>query len=664
MSIRIQDGWTSRLNIANGSPQFWGIASFSRQTANMRELLMAELRDRPDVEWIAGDNWCLVCEKREGSHNSNSLVSCNEGALHVAVAGKAWALNDEVKSDAQLVADLYQLHKDGVINHCDGQFAAAIIDEKNSRTILTVNWPGGHHWLYYCTDGHSLAFATRLDLLINRCGWKAQVSEQAMVDLLRFGGLLSEISLLEGVNRVIPGSVVVFEKGHAVQSLVYQYPLVYEDYEPPDTAKLARLHREAIQRRISGCDGFGFFLSGGLDSSLNVAVAAELNSKPVKTFSATFDVAEFDESSYARIVATKYNTEHFELRVNTADCLDRLPEMVWAMQEPIIDYSYIPTFYVAEAVKKHVDVAIGGDGPDQFLGEHYAYAAWYDLLSRIPFALSAAAWSVSVSKRKAYVRHGFWQYARRQHLGRKLWQSLACTGDPCGSGVLNSFCSRFWGDLPPNDLVRLLSPELLRRVSVPAYNREWIERWQMHQASNSQNNFILADASLAGLCGSFTKVGAMCSAHNLIIDEPYLDKPLFRYCYGLKDSWRVGGSWSKRLTRTIPTSETKRILRQVAMRYLPEELVLHKPKHGFGLPLIKCWQQYTSGVSARQIFGALLTNTDWLDHKYLDRLVQEQASGVRNHRYILLLLAALDQWFRIFVQGHAEPPTWRWSNCF
>jgi asparagine synthase (glutamine-hydrolysing) len=445
--------------------------------------------------------------------------------------------------------------------------------------------------------------------------------------------------------------------------LVYRYPLD-EDNEPPDTAKLARLHRAAIQRRISGCDGFGLFLSGGLDSSLNVAVAAELSVKRVKTFSATFDVAEFDESSDARLVATKYNTEHFELRLDTAGCLDRLPEMVWAMQEPIIDYSYIPTFYVAEAIKKQVDVAIGGDGPDQFLGEHYAYAAWYDLLTRIPFALSAAAWSVRVNKSGANVRHGFWQYVRRKRLGRQIWQSLACAGAPCGSGVLNSFCSRLWGDLPPNDLVRLLSPELLRRVSVPAYNREWIERWQMHQASNSQNNFILADTSHAGLCGSFAKVGAMCSAHNLIIDEPYLDKPLLRYFYGLKDSWRVDGSWSKRLTRTIPTSETKRILRQVAMRYLPEELVLHKAKHGFGLPLIRCWQEYTSGVSARQIFGALLSNTDWLDHKYLDRLVQEQASGVRNHRYMLLLLAALDQWFRIFVQGRAEQPTWRWSNCF
>lgn len=663
MPIRIQDGWTSRLNISDGSPQFWGIAGFNRQTADMRGLLTVELRDRPDVEWIAGDNWCLVYEKREGSHNSNSLISHNEGALHVAVSGKAWPLNDEVKSDAQLVAGLYQLHKDGVINHCDGQFAAVIIDEKKSRVILTVNWPGGFHRLYYCTDEHSICFATRLDLLVHRCGWRAKVNEQAVIDLFRFGGLVSEITLLEGVNRVLPGYAVVFDNGHDAQLPVYVYPH-HEDHDPSDTTEIVHLHRTAVQKRISGHSDFGLFLSGGLDSGLNTAIAAELSSKPIKTFNVAYDTDKFDESPFARLVAQKYNTHHFELRLDIAGCLDRLPEMIWAMQEPISDYSYIPTFYVAEAIKKHVDVAIGGDGPDHFLGRNYQFAAWYDLLRRIPFALNAATWSVKVNENDEKIRHVFWRHARRKRLGRQLWLSLACVNNPCGSGILNCFSNVLWGELAPNDFLRLLSPDLLQRTRVAAYNHTWNERWLEHQASDSQNNFIIGDASLGGLCGVFVKVGAMCSAHNLIIHEPYLATPLLRYFCGLKNSWKVDGSWSKRLSRGIPTSDTKRILRQMAIRYLPDEIILQKQKHGFEFPLVQCWQQSTSGINAERIFGTLLNSTDWFNPLYLEKIIQEQASGARNHRYLLLLLAALDQWFRIFIQGDAKPPTWRWSDCF
>ena len=232
MRITITDKWKSRANVDNSNPQLWGIISFRRQTDDMRNSLVAELHGRSDIKWAAGHNWCFVCER--GEVNGNSLASCSESALHVAVAGNAWPLNGERTKDAQLVADVYRLYQDDIINHCDGQFAAVVINEKDSRAVLTVNWPGGFHWLYYCTDGHSLAFATHLNLLIHRCGWQATVNEQALVDLLRFGGLANGVSLLEGVHRVVPGFAVVFEERGVARRPVYEYPL-HEDHDPSDT---------------------------------------------------------------------------------------------------------------------------------------------------------------------------------------------------------------------------------------------------------------------------------------------------------------------------------------------------------------------------------------------------------------------------------------------
>ena len=262
------------------------------------------------------------------------------------------------------------------------------------------------------------------------------------------------------------------------------------------------------------------------------------------------------------------------------------------------------------------------------------------------------------------LRSHLWEHARRKRLARQLWQSLACGTDPGASGAINSFCTVVWGDTAPNDIVRLLSPDLLRRTCVKTRHHDWVRRWQQYHDGSTLTKFSLVDTSLSGMCGVFVKVGTMCSAHNLMIREPYLATPVVRYLLQVKNSWKVDRNWMQRFLRNVPTSQTKRILRQAAEGYVPNEIRLEKQKHGFELPLVQCWQRSTSGIDTRQIFGALFAHTDWLNPMYMDTLVREQASGSRNYRYLLLLLAALDQWFRIFIQGNAQRPTWRWSECF
>ena len=346
--------------------QIWGIVDFDQECDGMKNSFIDAMLGRSNGQWVAGNNFCLVCEKEQESEDM-SLYSCDNNTLHVAVIGKAWSMDHGKKVDARLVGSLYKSYNKGFINQRDGQFAAAIVDEKNHSVVLSVNWPGGFHPLYYCVHRRSLYFSTRIDFLVHNSGLQPTVNEQAVVDLLRFGGLVSEATLLDNVYRVIPGFTVVFKEGRVVQYPVYEYP-PREDIDPYDATEMVRLHREAVERRISSRDDVGFFLSGGLDSSMNVAAAAEMSPKPIKTFTVAYDDRAFDESLFANLMVSKYSTDHCELRLDTANCLDRLPEMVWAMQNPISDYSYVPTFYIAEAIKRHVSLAIGGDGPDHLLG--------------------------------------------------------------------------------------------------------------------------------------------------------------------------------------------------------------------------------------------------------------------------------------------------------
>jgi len=655
-------------NLLKGYPdvsccsQVWGVVDFSKKDSSTTISITASMQGQPDTELVAGNNCCIVC-KREQDNDDMSLHSIDRNMLHVAVIGKAWPLDHGKHSDARLVGSMYISYGTGFINQCDGQFAAAVVDEKNCCAILSANWPGGFHPLYYCVRDQALYFSTRMDILIHHDGRRPKVNEQAVVDLLRFGGLVSETTLIENIYRVIPGYAVVFKEGRAVQYSIYEYP-AHEDIDASDAAEMVRLHRVAVERRISDRDDFGIMLSGGLDSSMNVAAAAELSPRPIKTFTVAYEDSAFDESDFANLVVSKHNTDHCELRLDTTNCLDRLPEMVWAMQNPISDYSYVPTFHISEAIKQHVGLAIGGDGPDHLLGRGYAHALWYDLLRRVPLARKLAAWSVKVTENNGTFRSYLWGLARRKRIARQLWQSLACGADPAASGAINSFCTVVWGDTAPNDVVHLLSADLLRRTSVTACHLDWVRRWQQHKDGSTLTRFSLVDTSLSGMCGVFAKVGTMCSAHNLMIREPYLSTPIVRYLLQVKNSWKVNGSRKQQFLRSVPSSQTKLILRQAAEGYVPEKIRLQKQKHGFELPLVQCWRQSTSGVDTQQIFGALIDNTDWLNPAFLDRLVRQQASGARNYRYLLLLLAALDQWYRIFIQGDAQRPTWRWSECF
>jgi len=218
------------------------------------------------------------------------------------------------------------------------------------------------------------------------------------------------------------------------------------------------MFQQAIAQRLHGGKEVGAFLSGGIDSSFNVAAISTVQESPIKTFSIAYPQEDFDESEYARLVADHFRTEHHELTLDSADVLNDLPQMIWALEEPAMDYSYIPTFHLARFAKQHVDVVISGDGPDHLLGRHYPVAFARAFLGKIPgLALGAR---LVLDGTPDSVRGRLWRWLRRHERGRFLWKALQSISTDPLQAYLAIYHEIAYRNLLPASATALLSEDM------------------------------------------------------------------------------------------------------------------------------------------------------------------------------------------------------------
>src|SRR5438876_4075603 len=198
---------------------------------------------------------------------------------------------------------------------------------------------------------------------------------RALHEYLAYGYIVGEQAILEGVHRVEPGETVVVHAGHVSRRPYWRLrfePSPRPPGEAEATEQATQLLRQAVRRRMISDVPLGAFLSGGLDSSTVVALMAELSSRPVKTFPIGFEEPDYSEREDARRVARHLGTDHHEMIVKPA-ALDVLPDLVWHLDEPFADSSALATYYVCQAARQHVTVALSGDGGDEVFAGYVQY---------------------------------------------------------------------------------------------------------------------------------------------------------------------------------------------------------------------------------------------------------------------------------------------------
>ena len=482
-------------------------------------------------------------------------------------------------SDTEVLIHLYKKYGKGMVQFLRGMFAFAIFDERD-RTLFLVRDRIGVKPLYYFNRAGCFAFASEIKALLAAGEISRNVNSEALYHYLSFLTTPAPQTLSEGIFKLDAGHLMTVNSAGELRIEQWWTPLSTQQIklkEDDHVANIQALLRESIRYRMISDVPFGVFLSGGIDSSTNVALMAEMMDRPVETFSIGFkDEPQYNELAYARAVASKFKTNHHEIEIGLQELLDFLPQLIYHQDEPIADPVCIPVYYVAKLAKEHgVTVCQVGEGSDElFCG----YPYWSMLLGLEP-------WRRLYSAAPRPLRHLAWQFARplaKPFSGRLEYLRRASYDEPVFWGGAEGFYETAKSSLLHPDMKAKLNGTSSAAV-VGRYFKEFLKTAGTPDPLNWMT-FLDLKLRLPELL--LMRVDKMTMATSVEARVPFLDHKLVEYVLAIPQNDKV------------PGFKLKHLLKRAVAGILPQEII-NRPKQGFGVP-IREWFQLELGARIRE----------------------------------------------------------------
>src|SRR5215216_1798116 len=294
-------------------------------------------------------------------------------------------------SDTEVLPHLYEEYGDAMIRELNGMFAFALWDNRRRRLLIARD-RFGEKPLYWGVFDKTLLFASEPKVLLAHPSVKPALNLQALRQYLSFDYVPAPLSIYDGINKLPAAHKLTLEDGRVCVERYWQLSYKTADPLPSEdeaAEHLRELMADAVRMRLVSDVPLGVLLSGGVDSSTVAALAVAASSEAVKTFSISFAEASFDESVYARSVAKFLGTDHHEERLSANLAANLVSEIGAWMDEPFSDPSLVPTYLLSRFTRKHVTVALGGDGGDELFAGYPMYAGlrWAEIYKRMPSPL-------------------------------------------------------------------------------------------------------------------------------------------------------------------------------------------------------------------------------------------------------------------------------------
>jgi asparagine synthase (glutamine-hydrolysing) len=502
-------------------------------------------------------------------------------------------------------------------------FAFAIWDA-GERLLFAARDRVGKKPLHYLVDRDGIAFASEPKAFLADPAFTPAADPDAVSAYVSYQYVPSPMSAFQGVTKLPPAHYLLVRNGrlHVERYWKLSYAAKRRIDEESAIEELLERLREAVRKRLISDVPLGAFLSGGIDSSLVVALMAQLGDAPVKTFSIGFDEEEFNELPYARLVARRYGTEHHEFIVRP-DAAAIFDQLVWHYNEPYADASAIPTFYLSQLARRHVTVALNGDaGDENFAGyRRYITPARARRFDRLPAglrrAVRAAAHAAPAPRRSDSL----------MYRGRRWLRRLSDTPE-------GRYSRR----------VMVFDADLKREVCAPAFlastdrrTRALLQRaFDASDAGDGVDalldfdvNYYLSDCLLV-------KVDIATMAFGLEGRSPMLDHEFMAFAASLPSDLKLRGT------------TTKYILKQAARRLLPDQ-VIDRPKKGFSVPLRRWFRGELRELAGDLLLDGRMGQRGFFRPAAVERLLDEHTRGVADWEDQLWSLVMLESWYRMFI---------------
>ncbi len=521
-------------------------------------------------------------------------------------------------SDTEVIVHLYEEHGDDCVKFMRGMFGFAIWDLRAERLLLARDRLGIKP-LYYVVCGERLCFASELKALLEIEGMKRAFDWPAVGHLVSFLTTPHDQSIISGIRKLPPAHILTVTRDGARMKISEYWDVRFEPEsgrsEESFAEELRSILDESVRLHCVAEVPVGAFLSGGIDSSAVVATMARHTRTPVKTFSIGFREKEFDESGSARAVALAFGTEHRE-EILVPDALDVIDRIVWHLDEPFGDSSAIPTYMVSQLASKFVTVVLSGDGGDElFAGyEKYLVEQRERRFDNIPAAIKLLARAMGGALPEAVRGKNLLTHFGKEGAERRV-----------DSSTLFRMAQ----------FRRLFAPEVLPMVlpgSDPS-NRHDLQSHAGHWLSAMQ----YADLKRYLPLDILTKVDRMSMAHSIETRVPLLDHKLVEF------SARIPPDLQLRESRT------KNILK-LAMKGILADDVLHRPKHGFAVPLGSWFRGRLEEYARDLLLSSRSRQRGIFSPAYIEKLLDMHARG-RELDLHLWTLISLELWCRIFMDA-------------
>lgn len=533
------------------------------------------------------------------------------------------------KSDTEVILHLYEEKGADCVQELRGMFAFALWDEREQRLLLARDRLGQKP-LYYAEAGSTLLFASLPAPLLLHPEVSPEVDPEAVDLFLSLLYIPGPRTLYRRVRKLAPAHCLEWRRGRIRLSRYWR--LRYgpkRDLSEDEAAEgVGERLEEAVRLRLASDVPLGAFLSGGIDSSLVVALMTRHLDAPVRTYSVGYLSPRFDEVPHARYMSRHLGTEHSVTWFRRRD-LDALPEMIDRCPEPMADPSLLPMFLLSRRARRELTVVLSGDaGDENFAGyDRYQYAWLARLLRGVPDGLRDRFWR---GLGRAVGEPG--APAAYRNRWSKFLRFLRATPE---AGHLHQF-----DQLGGIDREALYRPETRRLIASPGPAADYFASlFSALPAEADWLDRLLAVDVVSYLAWDILpKVDTASMAHALELRSPFLDHPLMEFVARLPSSHKLRG-----LSR-------KYVLKRYGSRWLPRSVV-HRRKVGFGLP-IAAWLRGPRGEEALEQALDPNAETRWLFRPSgLRALWDEHRSGGRDRSYVLWAVLVLEQWLRCQKRG-------------
>jgi asparagine synthase (glutamine-hydrolysing) len=531
------------------------------------------------------------------------------------------------KTDTEVIIHLYEEMGADCVTKLRGMFALAIYD-KTKRKLILARDRLGKKPLHYALHNGNLYFGSEIKSILAVAPDLAEVNSQALLEYLYYGYVPEPITAFKGIHKLPSGHLLEFENGEIRVRQYWDLPQ-YSTHAPKSEEEcLEELERrlfEATKMRLISDVPLGAFLSGGTDSSIVVGLMARASSRPVKTFSIGFKNDDFNESDYARIVAKKFETDHHEM-ILEPDVVQTVEHLTSSLEEPFGDSSMLPTYYVSQMARKHVTVALSGDGGDEMFAGYDRYRIHADrqIFEKIP------GWARKLYRDQIFPRLPNSMQGRKFSYNISLpWQERYVDG--------LSFLPAFEREMP------MLSDDfraILDRSDDPGNVLR--RRFAAAPAKDPVSQILYVDTKTYMVDDILAKVDRMSMLNSLEVRVPILDHVFVEYVASLGPEWKLRGK------------QQKYILRKLAERVGVPREVLYRQKQGFSLPLVH-WMRNELKDMLMVLVEPRTLERGYFQPSGVRKLMDDHLLRGKTMTGRLWRLLMFELWHRNFLEKYVKP---------